>query len=53
MHTLEIEVVAICQELGLEIDGAPEQGLVEEFSPDRPDEAFDEGIRRGSVGGRS
>jgi len=50
MHALEIEVVPERQELAFEVNGVPEQRLVEELSPDRSDEAFDEGMRDGSVG---
>jgi hypothetical protein len=45
MHALEIEVVLKSQELAFKVNGVPEQRLVEEFSPDRPDQAFDEGMR--------
>lgn len=49
MDAVLIVIGSKCFELMLEIGLAPEEHLIQIFSPDGPDESLNEGMRNGSV----
>ncbi len=50
MNADAIVVTLESSELPLEIKAVPEQNVIEELTPNGPDEPFDEGMRQRNVG---